>query len=73
MANDAVVQRLGAICVAQFHQDPAKDEKLIELKAGSSYEQRSFVRDQGWATMPGDEESDTKVATACAKVLAQLE
>lgn len=73
MANDAVVQRLSSICVAQFQQDPAKDEKITELKAANSYQQRGYVQEQGWATMPGDEKSDTKVATACAKVLAQLE
>ncbi|MCB0125287.1 MAG: hypothetical protein KDE58_23700, partial [Caldilineaceae bacterium] len=73
MANDAVVQRLSAICVAQFQQDPAKADKLVELKAASSYQQGSYVKDQGWSIMPGDEQSDTKVATACAKVLAQME
>ena len=73
MANDAVIQRLSSICVAQFQQDPAKDEKLAELKLERSMQQRNYVRDQGWSIMPGDEESDTKVASACAKVLAQLE
>jgi len=73
MANDAVVQRLSSICVAQFQQDPANAEKLVEMKAASSYQQGTYVKEQGWSTMPGDEQSDTKVATACAKVLAQLE
>ncbi|MEZ4623053.1 MAG: hypothetical protein R2867_47185 [Caldilineaceae bacterium] len=73
MANDAMVQRLSAICVAQFQQDPAKAEKLVELKDVSSYQQGNYVRDQGWSIMPGDEQSDTKVATACGRVLAQME
>ena len=73
MANDAVVQRLSAICVAQFQQDPAKADKLVELKAASGYQQGSYVKEQGWSIMPGDEQSDTKVATACGKVLAQME
>ena len=73
MANDAVIQRLSSICVAQFQQDPTKDEKLAEIKLERSTQQRNYVRDQGWSIMPGDEESDTKVAAACAKVLAQLE
>jgi len=73
MANDAVVQRLSAICVAQFQQDPTKADKLVELKAASSYQQGSYVKEQGWSIMPGDEQSDTKVATACGKVLAQME
>lgn len=73
MANDAVVNRLSSICVAQFQQDPVKDQKLVELKAASSYQRGNYVKDQGWAIMPGDEISDTKVATACGKVLAQME
>jgi hypothetical protein len=72
MSNNAVVQRLSAICVAQFQQDPAKDQKLTELKAASSYQQGTYVKEQGWAIMPGDEQADSKVATECAKLLAQL-
>jgi hypothetical protein len=73
LANTAVVQRLSAICVAQFELDPDRDQKLTELKAASSYQQGTYVKDQGWSTMPGEEQSDTKVATACAKALAQLD
>jgi len=73
MANDAVIQRLSAICVAQFQQDPAKEEKLVEMLDGTNYQQQNYVKEQGWATMPGDEESDTKVAAACAKRLAQVD
>jgi predicted negative regulator of RcsB-dependent stress response len=72
-ANDAVVQRLAAICVANFQQDPAKAQKLEELKAASSNEQRSIVSDQGWALMPGEEQADRKVAAECAKWLMQLD
>ena len=70
-ANDAVAQRLATICVAQSQQDPAQAEKLVELKTGTSYAQTSFVSDQGWATMPGEELPENKVAAECAKLLAQ--
>lgn len=63
VASDAVIQRLTTICVAQFEQDTAKNEKLAELKTLASYQQRNFVRDQGWATMPGDEESNNQLDT----------
>ena len=72
-ANDAVVQRLAAICVANFQQDPGNVQKLEELKAGSSYAQRDYVKEQGWATMPGDEQPDNKVVNACAKWLGQVD
>lgn len=72
LANDAVVQRLTSICIAQFQQDPTKEEKIAELLEARSTQQRSFVEDQGWATMPGDEQADTKVVRECAAQLAQL-
>ena len=72
MSNDAVVQRLSTICVAQFQQDAAKAEKLTALKAASSYQRGTYVKEQGWAMMPGDEQVDSKVANECAKALAAL-
>jgi hypothetical protein len=68
-ARDAVVQRLATICVAQFNLDPTKEQKLIELQATSSYDRAKYVTTQGWATMPGDEKPDNRVADACAKEL----
>jgi hypothetical protein len=71
MTNDAVVQRLALICVAQFNQDLGKVQKLNELKEMSSYRRDDYVKEQGWATMPGEEKPDNKVADACAKQLVQ--
>lgn len=68
-AQAAVVQRLAPICVAQFNLDPGKTQKLVELKATSSYQRGTYVKEQGWATMPGDGQADIKVATECAKQL----
>ena len=72
LANTAVIQRLSSICVAQFQLDPTKAEKLVEMKAASSYQRGDFVKKQGWSTMPGEEQADSKVATECAKQLAAL-
>jgi hypothetical protein len=36
-AANAVAERLGLICVAQFNQDPQKDQKLKEMKERSLY------------------------------------
>jgi hypothetical protein len=69
MAGNAVVQRLAPICVFQFNQDPGKDQKLIELQEARAYQRDDYVKDQGWATMPGEEEPDSKVADECAKLL----
>ena len=65
----AVTERLGAICAHQFSQDPAQDQKLEELKKTNKFDRRGYVQDQGWATMPGEEEPDGKVADECVRLL----
>jgi hypothetical protein len=70
--KDAVVQRLAPICVYQFNQDPGKDQKLTELKDTGTWQRRAYVEKQGWATMPGEEKPDSKVADECAKLLMQI-
>jgi len=69
MAEDAVVRRLAPICVVRFEQDPGKDQKLKELKEMSTWQRGEYVKKQGWATLPGEKEPDSKVADECAKLL----
>jgi hypothetical protein len=68
-AQNAVIRRLAPLCVAQFNQDPGKDQKLTELQAASAFQQDDYVKEQGWATLPGEEKPDNKVAAECAKLL----
>jgi len=75
MAKDAVLDRLAPIAVAQFMQDPNKEERLKEMKKLDSYgkDNRSdYVEKQGWATMPGEKEPDSRVADECARRLMEL-
>jgi DNA-binding NarL/FixJ family response regulator len=73
MAMDAVIQRLAPICVAQFDQDPQRDEKLAELREiSNSWERNTYVKDQTWTIMPGEEAADSKVSVACVKLLLAL-
>jgi len=69
MAEDAVVKRLAPMCVVQFNRDPGKDRKLKELKETSGWQRGDYVGKQGWATMPGEEKPDGKVAEECARLL----
>jgi hypothetical protein len=69
MADDAVVKRLAPMCVVQFKKDPGRNEKLNELKQASTYQGGEYVGKQGWATMPGEKESDSRVADECARLL----
>jgi hypothetical protein len=69
ITEDTIVTRLAPICVVQFNEDPRKDQKLIELKATSTWQAGDYVKKQGWATMPGEVESVSRVADECAKLL----
>jgi hypothetical protein len=71
-AQTAVIARLGPICVEQYNQDSEKEQKLTMLKETQSWKRGDYVKKQGWATMPGEKEADTKVAEKCAKLLAEL-
>jgi hypothetical protein len=66
-----VVNRLAPICVAQARRDPRQAQKLQEWKAVSTWERGDYVSKQGWATMPGEEKTDGRVADQCAKLLGQ--
>ena len=73
-AEDAVIARLAPICVAQFNLDPDKDQKLGEFKEfNNSGRRTTFVKDQGWATMPGEAEADNKVAAECADQILHMD
>jgi hypothetical protein len=69
MAHDAVVKRLAPICVVQSGRDPAKAVKLVALKEEGAWQRGEYVGKQGWATMPGEQEPDSRVAQACATLL----
>jgi hypothetical protein len=68
-ASDAVIKRLAPICVVQFQRDPGKVQKLVALQGTDTWQRDGYVEKQGWATMPGEEKSDSKVAEACAQLL----
>ncbi len=72
MAENAVVARLAPICVEQFKQDSEKDQKLKDLKKEDSWNKDDYVRNQGWATMPGEKDPDSTVSTKCAEMIVQL-
>ena len=72
LAQKTVVARLAPICVEQYNQDSEKDQKLEELKEEGSWKRGGYVEKQGWATMPGEKEADSKVAKKCAELLVEL-
>jgi hypothetical protein len=73
MAQNAVIDRLAPISVAQFLQDPNRQERLKALKSLDSWKRSSYIEDQGWATMPGEKKPDSMVARAVVNRLMKLE
>ena len=71
IAADAVADRLGSICVAQFNHDSDKGSKVVEMKDKDTWDKARYIEKQSWAIMPGDDKPDSKVADACAKRLAE--
>jgi hypothetical protein len=75
VAADAVMNRLAPIAVAQFMQDPNKEERLKEMKKLDSWGENNrsdYVQKQGWATMPGEKEPDEQVADEVSRRLYEL-
>jgi hypothetical protein len=69
-ANAAVTSALTPFCLAKAKTDPAGAKKLGELRAiDYSYQREQFVVEAGWASMPGSEEPNRRVAEACASQL----
>ena len=71
IAADAVAERLGTICVAQFNRDSEKGKKLKEMKDKDSWDRGRYIETQSWAIMPGEDKPESKVADACAKHLTE--
>lgn len=67
-----VLEKLAAICVAQFKNTENKEEKLTKLTAIDLWKRGNYVSKQGWATMPGSDAPTTQVANECATRIAHL-
>lgn len=71
-ADAATVSALAPICVNQFRASPKAPASLAALKEAKSWEQADYVRNGGWATMPGSSgEPNREVAAACAEALTK--
>lgn len=73
-ADDAVVAALTPVCVDQFQRSANATANLAELKdVANSWDQRNYVSEGGWATMPGSSaKADRQLASACAAKLNEI-
>ncbi len=65
-ADAAVLDVLAPICVENFNQDSESEAKLKALKGKSNWTKADYVEKQGWATMPGSDTPEKRIAQACA-------
>ena len=73
-SDKAVLAALTPVCIAQFNSETesAQAVHLAALEKERSWKQPDYVKQQGWATMPGTAEPDPKVAKTCAKELLKV-
>lgn len=65
-ARMEVVAALVPICLQQSKLDPQAAATLAQMeKARSGYERTNLLMQTGWATVPGSEEADRNLASAC--------
>lgn len=72
VAEDSVVDRLAPICAAQAKVDPEQAAKFATLKGTENWRRGDAVAKFGWATMPGEQRADQKVADKCAALAMQV-
>jgi hypothetical protein len=67
-------QVAAALCVERFVGAQDAGVQLASLKdVTSSYRQRQFIEEGGWATLPGTDRASAKGADLCAKRLLEME
>ena len=71
-AQTAFRDALTPICVARFREDSEKETKRKALEEVSSWKRGDFVNAQGWATMPGSEHPEVRIAEECARQILAL-
>ena len=62
----AVLDLLTPICVETFRRDTESEAKFKALQETSPWNQADYVVKQGWATMPGNNTPENRIAKACA-------
>jgi hypothetical protein len=73
IAQEAVIAHLAPIAVAQFMQDPNRQERLKELKELDSWKRGEYVQNHGWVTMPGSDSPYVQIDHEVAKRIMELE
>jgi len=68
-AREAVVSQLAKICAAQSKNDPTLEASTKMLNGMSTWTRGDFVKEKGWAVMPGIDAPDDDVMTECGRIV----
>lgn len=69
MARDEVVAAMVPICLDIARSDPNRITHLAAISDASSFKRRETMMATGWATVPGSDAPDGKLAVACLAAL----
>jgi hypothetical protein len=72
-AQIAFRDALTPICVAQFNLDADKLAKLKTLEETINWKRSDFIKQQGWATMPGSQYPEVRITEECARQILTAE
>jgi len=68
-SETAVVAAYAHICTSQFNSAKDRDAQLAALKKVDRYSRGDVIAKAGYATMAGDKEPTSGVASACSDLL----
>ncbi len=68
-AANAVVVVLAPICLDNYRKSSDAEAQLAALKKLDEWKYSTFIEERGWASMPGSDQVNSSVASACAKLI----
>lgn len=68
-ADGASAKLAAAVCAVQFNRDPAAAVQRAALTKLDTWQRADFIKQGGWATLPGMQDAVTGAADLCAKQL----
>ena len=70
--NAALVQVYAPVCVERFQNQVNVEAKWTELTKIDSWRRDDYIKQTGFATPPGSESPNARIADACATALTKI-
>lgn len=67
----AIVSSLAPICVDKFQSSPEFDANIAAFTEKATYRRSDFIKEGGWAVLPGSDEPGAGVAKGCALLITE--